>query len=177
VESLDDPEYKIFRPRQIFIGEKLRPYEGFTVPAEGATPALDSNDPKTIRPVGAQANLDFEGALNSIYDELGNIDFTANVDPTVQTRVPRFSKLGHWVKKTFGVADPSDMSGDMVEKLKVELEEIKSRQDQIQESLKKVSKNHELIVDEKRARVPSSSRTADIDIMAGSNYSRVIAPK
>lgn len=125
-----------------------------------------------------QTNLNFKGALDSIYDELGKIDFSANVESTEMANGRGLSKLSDWVKKTFGIANPNDMSSEMVKKLNDELDELKSRQEQIHETLQNYNKKSGLDNDdEKRARVPSSSRFADIDIMAGSNHSRVIAPK
>ncbi|KAH6561406.1 hypothetical protein BASA50_009503 [Batrachochytrium salamandrivorans] len=83
IENIDDPEYKIYRPRQIYIGQGRRQYEGLgrkramSLSSDMAPPKLDIHyglsDPQAARRRGATAEADALEELNHIQKALADV--------------------------------------------------------------------------------------------------------
>ncbi|KAL2915216.1 hypothetical protein HK105_205323 [Polyrhizophydium stewartii] len=83
IESIDDPEFKIFRPRQIYIGENHRKYEDLgpvrrmSLRGEAPQPALDTNyvlsDPLAARRRGATTEAETIEEITTIHSALAEI--------------------------------------------------------------------------------------------------------
>lgn len=65
VESIDDPEYKIFRPRQIFTGSDLRKYEDFPKQDDNISPEIVSQNLQYFRP-----GFELPSINDDVYDDL-----------------------------------------------------------------------------------------------------------
>ena len=97
VETLDDPEYKIFRPRQIYVGQDLRLYVDIT--SNMNEPKLRSQAPVIHRPQSMYTRTDGFGSAG-VLEELGDIDFDIGAKQTSQ------SKLSSWWQKQFKAEKP-----------------------------------------------------------------------
>lgn len=163
IESLDDPEFKIFRPRQIYIGPEKRTYEPNR--PETAAPAIASENTQTVfRPASLTSHLQTDSreglqtALEDFYNELANVDFAAqfeNGGGGSQRELRLGWSLKSWVRKRFG-ATSSPVAQGIIDKMQEEMQELKLDQ-------------------EKLARPSVSDGPHGPDLLAGSSHSRVIA--
>jgi citrate synthase len=161
VESLDDPEYKIFRPRQVYIGHDLRPYQDFTVPS--GNPNLDSKTPIIYRPRSLHFNQ--LESKQSILDELGDIDFPIQEKPT---------KITSWLAKKFVPDSHKKEHDEEIRMLRDEVKRLNLRIVQLEKQSYVEHVDHFSPKGTKFPEIESPSRTADIDIMKGSKNARVI---
>ena len=157
-----DPEYKIFRPRQVYIGSNRRVYEPF--PSEKIREPLIASEKKdaifrpasstnqTNRHDGREEGL--QTALEDFYSELDAIDFDSQFDGDKKE-----SKLGwklrSWVRKRFGAAS-SPVAQTLIDNMQAAMKELKT--------------------DLKKQELTSGDRLMESgpDLMAGSSHSSVI---
>ncbi|KAI8893375.1 citrate synthase-like protein [Globomyces pollinis-pini] len=197
IESMDDPEYKIFRPRQIYTGEFQREYE--SLDHQNSKPKIESAGRKLFRPksfIGQKIDLpDYSG--NNINaeedideDDENELDFTDQFAKNEKSRKPT-KRIRQWMQKAFKSNDNSDNSviQDMFSQMSKEIQQLKLKQDEF--SLLVVNGTpaptpstpmqvNDMDFENKltttaTADQTSSTRKGSTDLLAGSSHSRVIS--
>ncbi|KAJ3368556.1 hypothetical protein HDU91_000468 [Kappamyces sp. JEL0680] len=176
VESLDDPEYKIFRPRQIYVGEDKRPYETF--PLETSNPAIESSAKQMFRPksiiteLGSGFGNPKSPALSDAIEELyGELDFTTQFASEGDPKLGK--RLKSWVKKRFSNSNVQQaVTDEIIQSIKdIKVHEQESRAD----SISSTSDSSLPLSSSAISRTDSKRGGGAVDLMAGSSHSRVIA--
>ncbi|KAJ3275160.1 hypothetical protein HDV01_001299 [Terramyces sp. JEL0728] len=192
VESLDDPEYKIFRPRQVYIGSDRREYEKLeTLERPQTAPLIESLTPQTMRPAsmfGAvpsrNKDIQFNNAMDEFEKELADIDFSAQFEDKDEAPKQK-RRISSWIRNYFSSSDPA--TNNLVESLQKELGDLKSKQEELNAKLLSIVESPaneirlhnepEIKSDTIERTRSNSSRVAQVDLLAGSKHARVIAPK
>ncbi|KAJ3323605.1 hypothetical protein HDV06_001629 [Boothiomyces sp. JEL0866] len=192
VESLDDPEYKIFRPRQVYIGSERREYEKLeSMELPQTAPMIESLRPQTMRPQSMfgtslpsrNKEIQFNNAMDEFEKELAEIDFSSQFEDKEAPKQKR--RISQWIRNYFSSSDPA--TNDLVASLQNELCELRLKQEELNAKLLSIvgSPANEIRLqndlDHKSETIErsrsNSSRVAQVDLLAGSKHARVIAPK
>ena len=149
VECLDDPEYKIFRPRQIYVGEELRYYND--VSNSKKEPKLKSKMPLIQRPQSIFVRQDDKGVL----DALGDIDFDLDSKHSSSNQ----GNILGWVQKQFKL--PKSESKEQIDSLKLQVKQLTQR-------LSEIEGHHENT---------RSKQSSNLSNVSPSKHARVIDPQ
>jgi hypothetical protein len=146
-----------------------------------SNPQLESGIARQIRPQSFLAHSpkdqeQLQNALDDVYEELGNIEFPSEKDGILKTPAKR---LRSWVRKKINSEQEIDMN--LVQQLQAELKELRLKQSELNQKIK----DHQTVSIASSAgsggnsespnqpRRSDTSRSASVDLLAGSKNSRV----
>jgi hypothetical protein len=146
-----------------------------------SNPQLESSITRQIRPQSFLAHSpkdqeQLQNALDDVYEELGNIEFPSEKEGILKTPAKR---LRSWVRKKINPDQEIDMT--LVQQLQAELKELRLKQTELNQKIQEHQTGSSTSnagsggtsESPNQPRRSDSSRSAGVDLLAGSKNSRV----